>query len=183
MKAKLRKDKDHYRLFVEDKQIGSTGTRVPSKEMYLLSFEKCDEIFGVVDVEELADFYSTMTVFFKKGEIPTEKEIEDAEYISEIAFKAGFNKAMELMEDKVFTLSNLRKAFNSLENHPNRTFTELVALLQPAEIEVEIEMEYIGECNGNDNNGCFQDSPGHNCGCFEYKPKLDSEGCLILKKI
>jgi len=55
MKAILRKDKDHYRLFVEDKQIGSTGTRVSSKEMYQLSFENCNEIFGVVDVDKLAE--------------------------------------------------------------------------------------------------------------------------------
>jgi len=26
--------------------------------------------------------------------------------------------------------------------------------------------EYIGECKGNNNNGCFLDSSGHNCGCF-----------------
>lgn len=26
--------------------------------------------------------------------------------------------------------------------------------------------EYIGECKGND-NGCFMDSCGHNCGCFK----------------
>jgi len=27
--------------------------------------------------------------------------------------------------------------------------------------------KYIGECTGNDGNGCFMDSCGHNCGCFE----------------
>lgn len=25
----------------------------------------------------------------------------------------------------------------------------------------------VGECNGNDGNGCFLDSSGHNCGCFK----------------
>jgi hypothetical protein len=28
------------------------------------------------------------------------------------------------------------------------------------------EYKYIGECKGNDDNGCFMDSSGHNCGCF-----------------
>jgi hypothetical protein len=28
------------------------------------------------------------------------------------------------------------------------------------------EYEYIGECNGNNDNGCFLDSCGHDCGCF-----------------
>jgi hypothetical protein len=70
----------------------------------------------------------------------------------------------------VFTLSNLRKAFNSLENHPNRTFTELVALLQPTEIEVEIEMVKTPDAMFQ-----FHDVP-------YSTPKLDSEGCLILTK-
>jgi hypothetical protein len=26
--------------------------------------------------------------------------------------------------------------------------------------------KYIGECNGNNQNGCFLDSPAHDCGCF-----------------
>jgi hypothetical protein len=157
MKAKLRKDKDHYRLFVEDKQIGSTGTRVPSKEMYLLSFENCDSLFGIFDIEKLAEEYGSK---FAHSYDP-----ED--------FIAGFNKAMELNKDKVFTLSNIRKAFNSLENHPNRTFTELVALLQPSEIEVEIEMreDYLmwKHSDIEKMSDCLV-------------PKLDSEGCLILTK-
>jgi hypothetical protein len=28
------------------------------------------------------------------------------------------------------------------------------------------EYKYIGECTGNNGNGCFLNSPGHNCGCF-----------------
>jgi hypothetical protein len=32
--------------------------------------------------------------------------------------------------------------------------------------ELDQEVEYIGECKGNDGNGCFMDSPGHDCGCF-----------------
>jgi hypothetical protein len=62
-------------------------------------------------------------------------------------------------------------------------FNKAMELYQPTEIEVEIVMEYVGKCNGNNNNGCFQDSSGHNCGCFNKQPKLDSNGCIILKKI
>jgi hypothetical protein len=29
------------------------------------------------------------------------------------------------------------------------------------------EYKYIGECKGNNDNGCFMESPGHNCGCFK----------------
>jgi hypothetical protein len=30
----------------------------------------------------------------------------------------------------------------------------------------ESKQKYIGECNGNNGNGCFLDNPGHDCGCF-----------------
>jgi hypothetical protein len=29
------------------------------------------------------------------------------------------------------------------------------------------EYKYIGECRGNNDNGCFMESPGHDCGCFK----------------
>lgn len=34
--------------------------------------------------------------------------------------------------------------------------------------------EYVGECKGNDGNGCFMDSCGHNCGCFKKVIKNES---------
>jgi hypothetical protein len=40
------------------------------------------------------------------------------------------------------------------------------------------EYKYIGECNGNNDNGCFLDSPAHDCGCFtrvvKEKPKQET---------
>ena len=36
-------------------------------------------------------------------------------------------------------------------------------------------MELIGECKGNNGNGCFMDSCGHNCGCFTIKERSYSE--------
>ena len=129
---------------------------------YKLSKQNCDEIFGVVDVEKLANeaFPDESEPGWRDSFSPRERK----------GFREGFNKAMELNKDKVFTLSNLRKAFNSLENHPNRTFTELVALLQPTEIEVEIEMVKTPDAMFQ-----FHDVP-------YSTPKLDSEGCLILTK-
>jgi hypothetical protein len=58
-------------------------------------------------------------------------------------YTAGFNKAMELMKDK------------------------LTWFKQPTEIEVEIEMWFHGT--------------RHKKG--EWIPKLDSEGCLVLKRV
>ena len=31
------------------------------------------------------------------------------------------------------------------------------------------EYEYIGECKGNNDDGCFMNSSGHNCGCYTRK--------------
>jgi hypothetical protein len=40
------------------------------------------------------------------------------------------------------------------------------------------EYKYIGECNGNNDNGCFLDSPAYDCGCFtrvvKEKPKQET---------
>ena len=38
----------------------------------------------------------------------------------------------------------------------------------------KIEYEYIGECNGNNGNGCFLDSCGQECGCFIRQPKQET---------
>lgn len=35
------------------------------------------------------------------------------------------------------------------------------------------KFEYIGECKGNNDNGCFMDSPAHNCGCFTRVSKQE----------
>lgn len=44
-------------------------------------------------LEEEAELYSTMTMFYnaETKEIPTEKQVMEYEYVSEIAFKAGAN--------------------------------------------------------------------------------------------
>ena len=36
-------------------------------------------------------------------------------------------------------------------------------------------MELIGECKGNNGNGCFMDSCGHDCGCFTIQERSYSE--------
>ncbi len=166
MKAKLRKDKDHYRLFVEDKQIGSTGTRVSSKEMYQLSFENCDEIFGGFDVNKLAE------------ECSIDWEGELMESIVG-AYKEGFNKAMELKKDKMFTLEDVKKSIemareeNGLsDNTMSYDYSEdeiIQSIQQPSEIEVIIEMKL----NMNGKNAIERSM---------YIPKLDENGCLILTK-
>jgi hypothetical protein len=40
-------------------------------------------------------------------------------------------------------------------------------------------MKLIGECKGNNGNGCFMDSCGHNCGCFTIQERSYSEEEVI----
>lgn len=40
-------------------------------------------------------------------------------------------------------------------------------------------MELIGECKGNNGNGCFMDSSGHDCGCFTIQERMYSEEEVI----
>jgi hypothetical protein len=45
------------------------------------------------------------------------------------------------------------------------------------------EYEYAGECNGNNGNGCFMDSPGHDCGCFTKVPKEEPKDNNFYEKL
>jgi len=172
MKAKLIKVLDQYHLYNGDKVIATT---IVGNPMLLpnLSKENCDEIFGVVDVEKLADEitkeYATLTPkAFKRGVV------------------LGFNKAMELNKDKVFTIEDMKRGcsliFLALGDGGDITTDEVIESVlstqQPNEIEVDIikecpqcqEWGYVSECR-NDCNQKF------------LQPKLDVKGQLILKKI
>jgi hypothetical protein len=180
MKGILIKKKDHYNnkeiyysLIINDECIGTTHN-VFNKEMKdnnenvvfnKLSKKNCDEIFVIVNIEKLAEEYSDKE--YGGGQSPS--------YFS--GFSDGFNKAMELNKDKVFTLEDIKKAYIQ-GKHGGKTqayveFDDYIqSLQQPNEIEVEIEMECCGNysppCNINCEYGC--------------KPKLDSSGCIILTK-
>jgi hypothetical protein len=174
MKGKLSKSDIQYRLHNEE------GIIIATSYDGKLSKQNCDEIFGIIDVELMADFYGASV----KGSL-------DFKFGANKGFEDGFNKAMGLNKDKLFTVEDMQKLMYATidlleqdEGVPLKFFKEfLQSLQQPTEIDVEIEIEYIGECNGNNGDGCFQDSPVHNCGCFQRISKLDSNRCLILKKI
>jgi hypothetical protein len=173
MKAKL------IRTFDEQGVMYSlSGDNLP--ENYVLSKQNCDEIFGVVDVEKLAEEEYPKTSSFR---------VEEEFSSMRTAFKEGFNKAMELNKDKLFTLKELKYYCtrfahkcrlngavtnnDSIELFDNSFKTDY--LQQPTEIEVEVEMECLDPtCDGINRKGiCI---PGD-------KPKLDPEGCLILKRV
>jgi hypothetical protein len=179
MKAKLVKKADGwYNLYDGEIGIGSTH---PELQGYKLSKQNCDEIFGVTDVEKLAeDFAKNNSIY------PTAQD--DTEY----GFKHGFNKAMELNKDKVFTLEDMRTMMvigAACEREKGDFTFEFEAytnhLQQPTEIEVEIEMEekqvYITKGRATQFSLVMATNALEEV--WSPKPKLDSNGCLILKKL
>ena len=155
-----------------------------------LSKQKCDEIFGVVDVEKLADEYFLNEYSFNgKNNLPyKDSDVQ----ITKNDFKKGFNTAMELNKDKVtlekFINSYIEKTGYGMDmwsEEENKVMTTIATIIeslqQPTEIEVEIEMKNsrtgkIIESEsdlGGDENGL----------CDKSIPKLDPNGCLILKKL
>jgi hypothetical protein len=165
MEVKLVKRDDHYGLYNEDgHKIAATLDGCNSK----LSKQNCDEIFKVIDVEEIADRHTF-----------GQRNHEWKAYI------AGFNKNAELNKDKLFTLEDVKKAYIQ-GKHGGKTqayveFDDYIqSLQQPTEIEVEIEME-VADLAFYENGERYPieaNIPER----FKYKPKLDSQGCLILKR-
>lgn len=176
MKAKLIKNHTGYHLWLnletkEQEHIASDNPIIDNwgvdLRKYKLSKQNCDEIFGVVDVEKLAEEYCT----HKPKNV---KELRDVNLIK-LGFRDGFNKAMEL--NKMFTLEDMRNAMDWImtqyfEFHEQPTTGRreqyLESLQQPTEMDIEIEQ--VNKLNIDK-------------GIFEWTPKLDSEGCLILRKI
>jgi hypothetical protein len=185
MKTKLIKINDIYTLLGEDnKMIASDDIDFQSDyKIGKLSKKNCDEIFGVVDAGKLAEEeipYSSSTTI----------------NVQRMRFIHGFNKAMELNKDKLFSQEDMYKMFiygdsittakknvNTLKNKPlDEFFNDFIqSLQQPKEIEVEIEMEpeYIrmGGVKGVKGSSTKLSNPAYGC------KKTDENGCLILKKI
>jgi hypothetical protein len=172
MKAKLIKhilvkaDEGKYFLFKEDENEFRTQL------FHKLSKQNCDEIFGVVDVDK-----------WVKGKVDNRFNETDGYHkvVYVEGLVEGFNKAMELNKDKLFTLEDMKKAIELAREtarrdeflHSENRIIQKISQ-QPTEIEVMIVME---EINGEINGGTYKVGK-------RYQPKLDSEGCpVLIKKI
>ena len=173
---KLIKHKEGYSLCIEETGSNSREFIATTDGMYVdhkLSKQNCDEIFGVVDVEKLAD-----SIFEKES-----SNMLHPQHQMRNTFILGFNKAMELNKDKMFTVEDMYDAvmigisfddpgIEGISTYKEAQELAVKRVLPPTEIEVVIETETkVWEFISN---GEFES--------FEIIPKLDSEGCLILKK-
>jgi len=163
MKGKLNKVDNGYVLLVDNIMYATDNDK--------LSQSNCDEIFGIVDVNKLAEEW----VFDKNGHKWSNNDNSAGDNYG--SYKEGFNKAMELNKDRLFTIEDMKRAY--LESNKYEWFGDLIkSIQQPTEIEVEIKMEpcFYDDSLGGFSTSYTEDKP-------KEQPKLDSDGCLILKKI
>jgi len=181
MKWKLIKTEVNY-LLEDDKGVVIAST--PLKEgLNSLSKQNCDEIFGIFDVEKNLYYHKQVMNPYTTG--------EQSYTAYEKGFIEGFNKAMELNKDKIFTAEQLVDAFESGrkrgmdcelgENNPHPICSEYLfdSLRGPTEIEVEVIYERdcyssAGRCDKSTMSQCII--------CTPVYPLEDENGCLILRK-
>jgi hypothetical protein len=164
MKTLLRKINGIYTLMKDGKMIASDDIDFQKDyELQKLSIENCNLIFGIFDVEKLAeDFAKNNSIY------PSAKD--DTEY----GFKHGFNKALELNKDKKFSLEQVIEAMSLYKRNEFAMSKVLVMVLEePQDIEVEIEMAEVES---------YKDKMG-NLRTEKTFPRVDKNGCLIIKKL
>jgi hypothetical protein len=181
MKAKLITQDKEYFLEVESwypkylcpTLIADTIVK-PKGEMYNLSKQNCDEIFGVINVENLAKEYLDNKC--------NNQDIAHPELYEEYnSFINGFNKATDLNKDKVFTLEELYLVFALGKSNDETKLNNLVNSKQPTSIDVEIVtmLDYFDDSGkiylSTDKEAFFCTDTGI--------PATDSNDCLILTKL
>jgi len=164
---KLIKVDDIYTLMDGDKMIASSDSDFQTDyEVMKLSKENSNEIFGVVDINKWAN---------EKVDNRFNETDGYHKFVYVDGIVDGFNKAMELNKDKLFTVEDIKKAFNAgwvqRHNEEGSHYENMEILIQslqqPKEIEVEIEQVLVQSSIEGD---------------AIWKYKLDENGCVILIK-
>ena len=180
MKGKLIKVEDGYNLLMEQPQgrlLEATCSISELKRLEennvsvkKLSKQNCDQIFGVKSI-----IATPLNEYIKERRSQEEC----------IGFINGFEKAMELNKDKLFTVGDMHDAvmlgvcfentgIQGISNYNEAKDLAIKRALKPTEIDVEIEMvephQYEMCSNPKDHSSCLT-------------PKLDENNCLILKRI
>jgi hypothetical protein len=159
MKGKLNKLDNGWMLLV-DNIMYATDENAPYAR---LSVKNCESIERGYDLDELAMGYDLY---------------EKINFVGQMrAYKEGFQKSIELNKNKLFTLEDMMNCWNKalkFQDH-KETLGEYITSLQQTEWDVEIVEECLDPtCDGVNRKGeCITTG----------KPKLDSDGCLILRKI
>jgi hypothetical protein len=205
MKPKLIKTvNDNYVLIDSAKEAFDKGYLIATSrksDVYMLSRKKCDELFGVIDVDKISS--SLRKEFEVKCSIgaPIPK-VQGGYWVRGLDYQcgviSGFNKAIELNKDKVFTLDDMimqvKAAFYNgvivgKGKDPIFSIDDFVQSIRPIqelkEIEVEIVREEVEVNLSKVRSTQFSVQRAVNAirKAWFPNPLFDEEGCLILKKI
>lgn len=187
MKAKLVKEYGDFYL-ISDKEIQKgdeyvkldnrprmllLGTTIASAKVSKLSLKNCQAIECGYDLEELVK------------SVPHTCRNDEDWYKCRAGFIVGFQTAMEILGDKKFSEDDIKEAMlNALEmtayqieqfrkDNKYHIATDIIQSLQQTEWDV-----YIVEEESHEYNMCS--NPKDHVSCLT--PKLDADGCLILKR-
>lgn len=140
---------------------------------YKLSKQNCLNIINGYDLDRLATVYAEQSMSGRN-------DLYDG-------FKAGFQKALELLEHKKYTEDDLLAAYDACwdQRHEETsdytvTFNKFVQSLNKNEWDVEIVLKNsrTGAIINNIDFDLEWDEDGL---CDRAIPKLDKDGCIILK--
>ena len=199
MEGKLYKSPngEHYYLTVDGKIFAEIGGHPLKSINQALSIKNCEAVANGYDLDELAytdseDFVDNFDYNDGYGNIC---RFNNSHEVQECYIK-GFQKALSILGDKKFSESNIRIGYSSLlnlekeEGELSEVFTEkqyrhidnYIQSLQQTEWDVKIEMicpHPMDTYRCGLQYGC----DGDGCNHPEQVPYLDSDGCLILRKI
>lgn len=181
----LHKVEDNVLTILGDSQYTIGGI----EPFYKISYNNCEAIALGYDLDDLADKCQSHNSIIKHTD-PNTNVFESGIYQG---FRLGFQKAIEILGDKNFSEDDMRNLYNYMdertvnflddEEPQIEPFSNYIKSLQQTEWNVEIEMmlqvrhgvewhDLPNQNSGNDPEGIYQ-----------HVPKLDSEGCIILKAI
>jgi len=154
MEGKLIKVENGYVLMVNNIMYATDNDK--------LSLKNCEAIANGYDLDELAFNYAE-----------SKTPIGHTWWTYTQHFKEGFQKALELLGDKKFSEGDLREAISQTRKgmlYNKKYEDEYIQSLQQTEWDVIVETYIYSEMDGRG-------------GFSERRPKLDEEGCLILKRV
>jgi hypothetical protein len=172
MKAKLIKENNFYKL-IQDNTILVKISINESIDIHYsfgkLSLSNCKAIELGYDLENMADFYGAKA----KGSVDFKLGVNQG-------FEEGFQKALSILGDKKFSDKDLLHIWNYsnlyYQGEKEYTFLNAIQSLQQTEWDVEIEMRSKNIDELRESNEGFLNNTNL------YIPKLDEDGCIILKR-
>ena len=165
MEGKLIKVENGYVLMVNNIMYATDNDK--------LSIKNCEAIANGYDLDELAENnYPTFNL-----------PLTDTTAINTLkqdSFKEGFQKAIEILGDKKFSEEDMKKVY--LNSSKYEWFGDCIKSLQQTEWDVEIEMKKVKDETKIVGAVKGVKGSGNKITTYKSVPKLDADGCLILRR-